>query len=49
MLRMFGMNKFEQLLKCLYEGHSEIIDTSLAFWALDEIKTLLIAKVKKED
>ena len=33
----------------LYEDHSEIIDTSLAFWTLGEIKNSAHSKVKRED
>ena len=32
-----------------YEGHSETIDTSLAFWTLDEIKNSAYSTVKRED
>ena len=32
----------------MYEGLSEIIDTPLAFWTLDEIKNSAHSKVKRE-
>ena len=32
-----------------YEGHSEVIDTPLAFWTLGETKTTAYSKVKRED
>ena len=33
----------------VYQGHSEIIDTPLAFWTLGEIKTSARSKGKRED
>ena len=41
--------KFSKKENCWYEGHSEITDTSLAFWRLGAIENSAHSKVKRED